>query len=134
MHRSILSQTELTEPIVFKAEPILFEIDGLFSLSVVLSSSFVRIERFYCSIYIEPIVFEAEPILFELDGLFSQLYCLHLLYELKRFIVVFFQHGPERCLLSIPRQGFHVLNYSCPIVRIVKCSCNIKEYCVETKE
>ena len=27
----------------------MFESDGLFSLSVVLSLSFVRIERFYCS-------------------------------------------------------------------------------------
>ena len=27
-----------------------------------------------------------------------------------------------------------VPDYSCPIVRIVKCFCNINEYCVETKE
>ena len=31
----------------------MFESDGLFSLSVVLSSSFVRIERFYCSIVLD---------------------------------------------------------------------------------
>ena len=30
--------------------------------------------------------------------------------------------GGERGLLSIPRQGFNVLDYSCPIVKIVKYS------------
>ena len=43
-------------------------------------------------------------------------------------------HGKMRGLLSIPRQGFIRLIQSCPIVRTVKYSCNIKEYCVETKE
>ena len=46
----ILPQWELEEHIVFKSESIVFESDGLFSLSVVLSSTFVRVERFYCSI------------------------------------------------------------------------------------
>ena len=36
-----LPQWELKEPIVFESEPIVFKSDGLFSLSVVLSSSFV---------------------------------------------------------------------------------------------
>ena len=37
-------------------------------------------------------------------------------------------------LLSILRPGLNGLVQSCPIVRIVKILCNIKEYCIETKE
>ena len=47
MHIMILPQTDC---IVFETDCIVSESDGLFSLSAVLSSSFVRTERFYCSI------------------------------------------------------------------------------------
>ena len=46
-------QSDWLDCIVFELDCIVFELDGLFSLSVVLSSSFVRIERFYCIIVSE---------------------------------------------------------------------------------
>ena len=44
------SQSDWSDCIVFELDCIVLESDGLFSLSVVLSSSFVRTGRFYCSI------------------------------------------------------------------------------------
>ena len=85
----------------------MFESDGLFSLSGVLSSSFVRFERFYCSIVSDLEIFYHD----ETWKIFRE-----------SFVNDSRVHGRERGLLSIPRQEFNVLDYSCPIVRIVKCS------------
>ena len=77
--------SDWSDCIVFESDYIVFESDGLFSFSVVLSSSFVRIKRFYCSI------------VSHLEKFFHQ----------NEFLVNESRvRGRERSLLSIPRQVF----------------------------